>query len=70
MFSDEDTESDHRQHYQQGAYNAKFSSSPEDIYHPERKRSAQYEKGFEHLDMLDPVTSAAAEAMEGFDREA
>ncbi|KAF8929931.1 hypothetical protein BGZ52_001634 [Haplosporangium bisporale] len=70
MFSDEDTESDHRQHYQQGAYNSKFSSSPEDVYHPERKRSVQHEKAFEHLDMLDPVTSAAADAMEGFDREA
>ncbi|KAG0315458.1 hypothetical protein BG000_005198 [Podila horticola] len=69
MFSDEDTESDHRQQHHQGAYGGKFSSSPEVVYPSERKKSVQHDKG-EHLDMLDPVTSAAAEAMEGFDREA
>ncbi|KAF9325781.1 hypothetical protein BG006_010752 [Podila minutissima] len=70
MLSDEDTESDHRQHHHhQGAYGAKFSSSPETVYSSERKRSVQHEKG-EHLDMLDPVTRAAAEAMDGLDREA
>ncbi|KAF9304061.1 hypothetical protein BGZ74_002475 [Mortierella antarctica] len=70
MLSDEDTESDHRQHHHhQGAYGAKFSSSPEAVYSSERKRSVQHEKG-EHLDMLDPVTRAAAEAMDGLDREA
>ncbi|KAG0011691.1 hypothetical protein BGZ82_002916 [Podila clonocystis] len=68
MFNDED-ESDHRQHHHQGAYSAKFSSWPEAVYSSERKKSVQHDKS-EHLDMLDPVTSAAAEAMEGFDREA
>ncbi|KAG0085004.1 hypothetical protein BGZ93_000908 [Podila epicladia] len=69
MLSDEDTESDHRQHHHyQGAYGAKFSSSPEAVNSSERKRSVQHDKG-EHLDILDPVTSASAEAMEGLDRE-